>query len=247
MQWKRSHNTTTKNTADSRHDMIWHPKAKYWQNASDNEISKIYKLHMIVPLPDWCFRGSTSTETGRTETFNRQHSILLQTIHTVGLYQEMYTKYHKNQTRDTSFRTTWKTNPLTTVISSSGTMFKNVQCSTSRGYSEFTMKNRMLSTLLIHSTGRSSQRSVCSSNRPSSSLRPVQHATQHSTTDVKHSVGTECWSKQTKFISFSRCRNIDDQQPKPSPPRPFFGPFSGSTQVSRCQKRTSGLHGARED
>ena len=52
MQWKRSHNTTTKNTADSRHDMIWHPKAKYWQNASDNEISKIYKLHMIVPLLD---------------------------------------------------------------------------------------------------------------------------------------------------------------------------------------------------
>ena len=32
--------------------MIWHPKAKYWQNVSDNEISKIYKRHMIVPLPD---------------------------------------------------------------------------------------------------------------------------------------------------------------------------------------------------
>jgi len=29
--------------------------------------------------------------------------------------------------------------------------------------------------------------------------------------------------------------------------QPFYGPFTGTTQVSRCQKRTSGLHGARED
>ena len=27
----------------------------------------------------------------------------------------------------------------------------------------------------------------------------------------------------------------------------FYGPFSGTTQVSRCQKRTSGLYSARED
>jgi len=33
----------------------------------------------------------------------------------------------------------------------------------------------------------------------------------------------------------------------PSPPQPFYGPFSGTRQVSRCQKRTSGLHDARED
>jgi len=31
------------------------------------------------------------------------------------------------------------------------------------------------------------------------------------------------------------------------PPQPFYGPFSGTTCVSRCQKRTSGLYGARED
>ena len=30
-------------------------------------------------------------------------------------------------------------------------------------------------------------------------------------------------------------------------PQPFYGPFSGITRVSQCQKRTSGLHGARED
>jgi len=27
----------------------------------------------------------------------------------------------------------------------------------------------------------------------------------------------------------------------------FYGPFSGATEVSRCQKRTSGLYGAWED
>jgi len=30
-------------------------------------------------------------------------------------------------------------------------------------------------------------------------------------------------------------------------PQPFYGPFSGSTRMSRCQKRTSGVCGARED
>jgi len=29
--------------------------------------------------------------------------------------------------------------------------------------------------------------------------------------------------------------------------QPFNSPFSGTTQVSRCQKRTSGLYGAKED
>ena len=29
--------------------------------------------------------------------------------------------------------------------------------------------------------------------------------------------------------------------------QPFYGPFSGTTWVSRCQKRTSGLYGARGD
>jgi len=30
-------------------------------------------------------------------------------------------------------------------------------------------------------------------------------------------------------------------------PQPFCGPFSGTTRVSRCQKRTSRLYGGRED
>jgi len=31
------------------------------------------------------------------------------------------------------------------------------------------------------------------------------------------------------------------------PPQPFYSPFSRTTRASRCQKRTSGLYGARED
>ena len=31
-----------------------------------------------------------------------------------------------------------------------------------------------------------------------------------------------------------------------TPPQPFYGPFSGTTRVSRCQKRTNGLYGAKE-
>jgi len=30
-------------------------------------------------------------------------------------------------------------------------------------------------------------------------------------------------------------------------PQPFYAPFSGTTRVSQCQKRSSGLYGARED
>jgi len=33
----------------------------------------------------------------------------------------------------------------------------------------------------------------------------------------------------------------------PPPPQPFYGPFSGTTRVSRRQKRTSALYGARKD
>jgi len=30
-------------------------------------------------------------------------------------------------------------------------------------------------------------------------------------------------------------------------PQPFYGSYPGTTRMSRCQKRTSGLYGARED
>jgi len=40
---------------------------------------------------------------------------------------------------------------------------------------------------------------------------------------------------------------IHNQTPAPQPPQPFYGPFSRTTRVSRYEKRTSGLYGARED
>ena len=39
---------------------------------------------------------------------------------------------------------------------------------------------------------------------------------------------------------------LEIQDTKP-PPQPFYGPISRTTRESRCQKRTSGLYGARED
>ena len=39
----------------------------------------------------------------------------------------------------------------------------------------------------------------------------------------------------------------DDDDDVGAIPQPFYGPFSGITRVSRCQKRTSGLYGAMED
>ena len=49
------------------------------------------------------------------------------------------------------------------------------------------------------------------------------------------------WKRQPTLLSW--CERIPPPQP---PPQPFYGPFSGSTRVSRCQKRTW-LYGARED
>ena len=37
------------------------------------------------------------------------------------------------------------------------------------------------------------------------------------------------------------------QQQQQQQQQPFYGRFSGTTRVNRCQKRTSGLYGARED
>ena len=40
---------------------------------------------------------------------------------------------------------------------------------------------------------------------------------------------------------------VDDDSNDTTPPQPFCGPYSGTTRVTRSQKRTSGLYGARED
>ena len=51
--------------------------------------------------------------------------------------------------------------------------------------------------------------------------------------------------QKTQSVSFSTA--IFYRQITTTTPQPFYGPFSGTTGVSQCQKRTSGLHGARED
>jgi len=51
-------------------------------------------------------------------------------------------------------------------------------------------------------------------------------------------------SENPPLIQIDEHRLTDDIITTP-PPQPFYGPFSGTTWVSQCQKRTSGLYGAR--
>jgi len=52
-------------------------------------------------------------------------------------------------------------------------------------------------------------------------------------------------SQTSIFMLTTNCRRI--QHISTTTPQPFYGLFSGTTRVSRCQKRTSGHYGARED
>jgi len=66
---------------------------------------------------------------------------------------------------------------------------------------------------------------------------------------------TQCRSHQPvetfKFWVSKQCLNMYHQwmyaTTTTTTPQSFYGPFSGTTRVSWCQKRTSGLSGARED
>ena len=54
------------------------------------------------------------------------------------------------------------------------------------------------------------------------------------------------WSSAFSIINDMQRLHLVAQSPHTTP-QPFYGPFSGTTQVSRCQDSTSGLYGARED
>jgi len=55
------------------------------------------------------------------------------------------------------------------------------------------------------------------------------------------------WAYRNK-IATTYPQTSAETKPEPTPqPQPFYGPFSGISRVSWCQKRTSGLYGARED
>ena len=47
--------------------------------------------------------------------------------------------------------------------------------------------------------------------------------------------------------SIKKCVSKQKHENNITPTQPFRGPFPGTTRVSRCQNRTSGLYGARED
>jgi len=56
------------------------------------------------------------------------------------------------------------------------------------------------------------------------------------------------WLTPAAGVSCSNAANIEERKTwTTTTPQPFYGPISGTTRVSRCQKRTSGLYGARED
>jgi len=69
--------------------------------------------------------------------------------------------------------------------------------------------------------------------RPQRATTSVEDDSRQQDTRQQHQQATEMFFPATQHIT--------------PPPQPFYGPFSGTTQVSRCQKRTSGLYGARED
>ena len=53
------------------------------------------------------------------------------------------------------------------------------------------------------------------------------------------------WSRMKLLGSFSA--SVNNFTSLHHTPTPFYSPFSVTTRVSQCQKRTSGLHGPRED
>jgi len=72
--------------------------------------------------------------------------------------------------------------------------------------------------------------------------------------NIHSSLGILSLSVTTAIPSYSSCQSTSKgihllivSSPPPPPPQPFYGPFYRTTRVSQCQKRTSGLYGARED
>jgi len=57
-----------------------------------------------------------------------------------------------------------------------------------------------------------------------------------------------CFLKSFACVAYS-CKCYSDSYccVHDTTPQPFYSPFSGTTQVSRCHKRTSGLYGAWKD
>jgi len=93
-----------------------------------------------------------------------------------------------------------------------------------------TTKNVLLDCVQMSTLRRDEMRTVLSRNVLSVAVDPFGCPTQRLT----------FWSRETRITVFT----LNTTTPQP---QPFYGPFSGTTRVSRCQKRTSGFYGTRED
>jgi len=63
-----------------------------------------------------------------------------------------------------------------------------------------------------------------------------------------HQLTNQFFTGRMPFLSPNQQRqSTEGKDSDNTPPQPFYGPFSGTIRVRRCQKRTSGLYGARGD
>jgi len=60
-------------------------------------------------------------------------------------------------------------------------------------------------------------------------------------------LGSKSWLQQNPLVLNCGCQLMQVDLYTHTHTQPFYGPFSGTTWVSWCQKRTSGLYGARGD
>jgi len=83
----------------------------------------------------------------------------------------------------------------------------------------------------------------CPSRRPTISVEALKET---QSTDPNHWPGL-IFSSSATGLSMEEVLLLLCPLSNSTTPQPFCGPFSGTTPVSRRQKRTSGLYDARED
>ena len=96
----------------------------------------------------------------------------------------------------------------------------------------------------LRQTARQWSPAHCTDNVTDSSCWDEGPSQNHRTTGMHRDRSMQC----SKFSNNSWSVVTDDNHAHThTDTQPFYGPFSRTTHVSRCQKRTSGLYGARED
>jgi len=78
-------------------------------------------------------------------------------------------------------------------------------------------------------------------------MRQQNTSTAVSSTSRKRIYHVSYKTNTVTHVCILNCTSCSLNCASTTPTQPFYGPFSGTTRVSRCQKRTSGLYGARRD